>query len=193
MARDHRREHQARNRRARERGFPSYAAQRRAPRRITAVPDLARLPDAARESRNDASLVVSRARRERIPVEVIARQEGVPMSAVRWWFPDALRPTRRGRTFPTRADRNLRMRPLAVDGTLTFVATRGSRAAELAEQAFAAQWDFVHGRATADDVARFRGLRIAGHEVETDPDVLERLGYQGLFAELDEIYRDVLA
>lgn len=193
MVRDHRREYQARNQRARERGFPSYAAQRRAPRRITAVAALARLPDTARDSRSAASLVISRARLERIPVEVAAGREGVPMSAVRWWFPEALRPRHGGRTFPTRADRNLRMRPLVVDGTLTFVATRGSRAAELAEQVFAAQWRFVHGRATAQDVARFRGLRLAGRVVETDPDVLERLGYQGLFAELDEIYRDVLA
>ena len=114
------------------------------------------------------------------------------MAAVRWWFADALKPTRRGRTRPTRADRSLRLRPLAVEGTLTFVATRGSRAAALAEQAFAVQWAFINGRASERDLARFGGVRIAGYEVETDPDVLELLGYQGFFAELDEIYRDVL-
>jgi len=81
---------------------------------------------------------------------------------------------------------------LAVEGTLTFVATRGSRAAALAEQAFAVQWAFINGRASERDLARFGGVRIAGYEVETDPDVLELLGYQGFFAELDEIYRDVL-
>jgi hypothetical protein len=192
MARDGRRERDARDRAARERGFASYAAQRRAPRRITAPSDLGQLPEAARQSRNDAAFVISRARREKVPVEVVARAEGVPMASVRWWFPNALKPTRHGRTRPKRADRSLRLRPLAVDGTLTFVATRGSRAAVLAERAFSTQWAFVHGRATEGDLTRFTGVRIAGHEVETDPDVLERLGYQGFFAELDEIYRDVL-
>src|ERR1700680_2765118 len=133
MARDSRREQESRDRAARERGFPSYGSQRRAPRRISSAADLARLPEAARQSRNDAALVISRARRERLPVEVVARQEGVSMAALRWWFPDALKPTRHGRTRATRADRSLRLRPLAVEGTLTFVATRGSRAAALAE------------------------------------------------------------
>jgi hypothetical protein len=79
-----------------------------------------------------------------------------------------------------------------VDGELTFVATRGSGAAARVEQAFAAQWRFIHGRGSLEDLDPFRGVRIAGHEVETDPDVLERLGYQGYFAELDDIYREVL-
>ncbi len=187
MARDTRREYLARNRLARERGFPSYWQQRQAPRVLRRTSDFARLPESARESRSLAAEAINRSRRERTSVE----ETGVPMRIARWWFPNALRRTERGRTFPTAADRSLRLRPIAVEGEVAFVAVRGSRQAELAQRAFDLQWDFVHRRVGRDALTPFEGRRIGGRLVVTDPEVLERLANAGAF-DLEELYRELL-
>ena len=172
-------------------GFASPAAQRRAPRRLIRPEDFRRLPEAARASRSDAALALALARRRRITVEESAGEVGVPMAALRWWFPNALRPTRRGRTRPTKGDRYLRLRPLAVEGEVTFVPIRGSHRAELAMEVFGVQWGFIHGHKSAADLAAYQGVRIGWRVVETDPDILELLGRRGEF-EVSDIYRDFI-
>ena len=80
------------------------------------------------------------------------------LATTRWWFPEALRPTRRGRTRPTRADRYLRVRTFISGDERVFVAVRGSKAADVAQEANALQWLYVHGRADAVQLERLRGL-----------------------------------
>ncbi len=191
MARDAHREYLARVRLARARGFHSYWEQRHAPRILRRVSDFVRLPDSARESRSRVAEVINKARRERIAAEEAGAELGVPMSEVRWWFPDALQPSRRGRTFPTVADRSLRLRPLAVEGEVAFVPVRGSRRAELATRVFDAQWDFIHRRIPRGALALFKDVRIGGRRVEIDPEVLERLANAGAF-DLEELYRELV-
>ena len=89
-------------------------------------------------------------------------------------------------------DRLLRLRPVVVRGKdLLFLSVRGSHQAERARPAWDVQWRFVHGQASAQELARFGGLRIAGELVETDPGVLERLGDAGRF-DPDDPYREIV-
>jgi hypothetical protein len=127
-----------------------------------------------------------------LPLELTGGHEGVSVTTIRYWFPDAVRPTRRGRTRPTRADRHLRLRPLAVDNEVTFIETHGNRAAAKAYEVFGVQWDVLHHRRPPEALDQYRGLRIGGRLVVTDVELLERLGNAGQFR-IDEIYRDLLS
>jgi hypothetical protein len=191
MARDYRAEYQARVARAQRLGFRSPREQRTGKRNPRTVDDYRSLPDAARDSRAAANAALMRSRGTGRALEETAVLEGVSVRDVRFWFPAAVGPTRRGRTRPTKADRYLRLRPIAADGDVRFVATRGSRMAEQAMAAFGTQWDVLHGRASADELERLRGLRIGGHRVETDVAALERLGLAGRFR-IEEVYRELV-
>ena len=191
MARDPRAEYGAAKRRAAERGFPSVRGMRSANRLPRTAAALGVLPPAARWSRSAAVAAAARSRDRRLPLEVTGGLEGISVATIRFWLPDAVGQTRRGRTRATPADRHLRLRPLAVEGEVTFVETHGNRAAARAMSAFGVQWDFVRGRATEADLARLRGLRIGGRLVEADPDVLEHLARAGEF-NLEERHRELL-
>jgi transposase-like protein len=191
--RDYNAEYRRRQQRARQLGFSGYSAQRRAPRRLTSPADFSRLPETARESRSEAFRVVTLARRQKMTVEAAARELGVPMSTVRHWAREALEPQRQGLTLPREADRQLRLRPLLLEGEseVTFVAVRGSRAADRADEVFNLQWQYVTGNANAADLERIRAVRIAGRTVESDPD---RLGYLARAGAIDipEAYRAIV-
>ena len=175
---------------AAERGFPSVRAMRRADRAPRRLEGLLGLPESVRTSRADAEAAIRVARRERIPVEVAARRKHTSLATVRWWFPDALRPTRRGRTRPTRADRYLRVRTFISGDGRVFAAVRGSKAADEAQEANALQWLYVHGRADARQLERLRGLRIGGQLVQADAGELMEVARRGEF-DPDELYRDL--
>jgi hypothetical protein len=191
MARDPRAEYGAAKRRAAERGFPSVRGMRSANRLPRTAAELVGLPTEARWARSAAVAAAARSRDRRLPLEFTGGLEGVSVATIRFWLPGAVGPTRRGRTRTTPADRHLRLRPLAVEGEVTFVETHGSRAAGRAMSAFGVQWDFVHGQASEADLARLRGIRIGGRLVEADPDVLEHLARAGEF-NLEERYRELL-
>jgi len=191
VPRDYRREYLAAVERARQRGFESLREQRRTPRLLRGSEDFAALPENARASRSAASAAIARSRESGLPLELTGAMESVDVATIRYWFPKAVRPTRRRKTRPTRADRYVRLRPIAVEGDLRFVTTRGSRIASDAMRAFGVQWDFVHGRASADDLVRYAGRRVGGFRVETDPAVLERLAAAGQFR-IEEIYRELV-
>ena len=191
MSRDYAREYAAARRRARERGFGSIRELRRLPRLPRTASQLADLPDEARGSRSAAAAAIGRSRESRRSLEETGAEEGVSVATIRYWFPDAVGHTRRGRTRPTRADRHLRLRPLAADGDVRFIETRGSRVAAEAYRIFGVQWDVLHGRLPPEALAKYTGVRIGGAEVVTDPTLLERLGNAGLF-HVDELYRELL-
>ena len=99
MARDYQARYLRDKQLAADRGFGgSVRAMRsteRVPRNASAY---FRLPDEARESRAEADAVLRIARRDRVPVEVVLAERRVSLATVRWWFPDALKVTRSGRT-----------------------------------------------------------------------------------------------
>jgi hypothetical protein len=150
------------------------------------------LPESARTSRADADAVLRRARRDHIPIELAARAERVNLTTVRWWFPDALGPTRHGRTRPTRADRYLRIRTFISGEERVFIPIRGSVRTREAEEANAIQWRYVHGRADSRELERLRGRRIGGRLVQADPDALLEVARRGEF-DPDELYRELTA
>jgi hypothetical protein len=175
---------------AEERGFESVRGMRRANRAPHGLVDFLGMPEAVRMSRADAEAVIRVARRERIPVEVAARRQHTSIATARWWFPEALRPTRGGRTRPTRADRYLRVRTFISGDERIFVAVHGSRAADVAQEANALQWLYIHGRADAVQLERLRGLQIGGRLVQADPDELLEIARRGEF-DPDELYREL--
>lgn len=175
---------------ATERGFPSVRAMRRANRTPRRLGDLLGLPESVRDSRAAAEAAIRIARRERIPVEFAVRRQRTSIATVGWWFPDALRPTRRGRTRPTRADRYLRVRTFISGDQRVFVAVRGSNAADAGQEANALQWLYLHGRADPRQLERLRGLRIGGRLVQADPDELDEIARRGEF-DPDDLYREL--
>ncbi len=80
-------------------------------------------------------------------------------------------------------------RPLVtVNDGPTFIVVDNYYDADLASQAFVVQWRYVHFTANTEDLLPYRDLRIAGHAVETNPDVLDEYARRGDF-DLAEIYR----
>lgn len=181
---------QRRNQLARQRGFASYAQQRRYERVISNEGQLQRLPERARTRRAEALDVINIARRRGIPVADAARELGVPLSAVTWWGAPALDHPRHRRPMALRSDRILRAQPLIVDGRLQMVTTRGSAAARRAAEAFKTQRAFIEGDPDAGDkLAALAGTRVGGHVVETDPAVLGEIGRRGELGDIAEMYR----
>jgi hypothetical protein len=177
---------------ASERGFGSVRAMRAANRRPTSLRDVLSLPQAARYSRAEADAIVRRARANDLSIETVSAERGVSPGTVKFWFPDALRSRRHGQTRVTAGDRQLRVRTFISGDGRVFVAVRGSRAADLAVEANAVQWLFVHGRAKRSELDRFAGVRIAGHLVQTDPDILIDIARRGEF-DPEDLYRELTA
>lgn len=192
--RDYAAEYKRRQRRARRLGFESEWQRRKAPRLPRSLADYRLLPGPARKSRSDALSVVSRARHERITIEAAAVAAGIGPDVVAYWAADALEPARRGWTLPRSADRLLRLRPLLLEGEseVTFVAVRGSRAADRADAVFDVQWRYANGHTDQEELRQIEGVRIAGYRVESDP---ERLRYvsAGGGMDTDDAYRALVA
>lgn len=176
--RDHRSDYQRRNQLARERGFRNYYEIRKlgGAHEVTrqSAPVLGSLPERARKTRRAALDVVSIMRHERIPLARAARRAGVEPSAVRFWAGGALKPSGAARP----GDRLLRNLRILTDGQVLQVAVRGSRQAAVA----AAHWNAVSRFLETGDVrqlTKFEGKTVAGHLLETDPDVLEELALSG--------------
>jgi hypothetical protein len=192
-ARDYAAEYKRRQRRARRLGFDSEWQRRRAPRHLHSMADFGRLPERARQSRTDALSVLSRARHERTTIEAAAAAAGISPDLVAYWAPEALEPARKGWTLPRPGDRLLRLRPLllAGDDEVTFVAVRGSRAADRAHAVFDLQWRYANNQADESELARIEGIRIGGEEVEANPERLYYLAAAGAL-DTDIPYRDLV-
>ncbi len=72
----------------------------------------------------------------------------------------------------------------------TFLVTDDPDAADLAREAFAVQWRYVHGQADAFDLLRFLGRHIEGRLIEIDPNALLDWAHRGEF-DLAEVYREM--
>jgi hypothetical protein len=191
--RDHRSTYSRRDAQARAEGFRSYADKRRhggaAAARVSNDQDLDRLPPAARSERRKALRALAEVRTDGLTPAQAARRNETTVDSMRFWAEGALRSD----GTVTRADRLLRpMR--AIDRSVHTevpVSVRGSKAASR----LSAYWDAVeHYLDTGDDgpLGRFEGIRIAGIELETDTDVIDRLSLLGVLS-FETIYQDVAA
>jgi len=82
-------------------------------------------------------------------------------------------------------------RPIVLQGEPpTFVEIEDPDEARLAEEIFATQWRYLHGRADAFDLSALDGRRINGRLVEIDPQVLADWARRGEF-DLAEVYREM--
>jgi len=178
---------QRRNALAKRRGFRSYAEQRRYQPRIANSDELAKLPASAQEARRSAFDALSLARRENLDFATAARRSGVDPLAARWWLADTV--SGAGDTMTvTDADRLLRSMFVYSGGQAVPVDVRGSRQATRIAEYHRAVAAFLDGDLKA--LEPFRGVTIAGVELEADPDVIEDMGRFGEF-EFEDIYRQV--
>jgi hypothetical protein len=160
--------------------------------------DLAKLPPRSREAFANAAEVVSEARRRGTTIaEEVERLQGrgvrVSRYSVRRYFEHDLERGPGGYSVPKPSDRSYH-------GNLQIVSTegvvarpvRGSKARTLVSDHANAVRDYLHGRdPDGEGLLRFRGKRVAGVELETDPGRLQLLRDAG---ELDdyELYAETV-
>jgi hypothetical protein len=148
-------------------------------RRIRDLNDLLRLSDAERNERKLALRAVREARDEALPLEVTAKPLGLDVKAVRRWAPDAVRPTRSGRTFATDSDSVVRFVPVVVEGEVELVAAEGLEQAASIRQAFDAQYGYLNGWSPATALRPYEGMPLPdGRIVTTDPELLKRVAIE---------------
>jgi len=177
---------QYRNALARRRGFRSWADQQRAPRLVRNRGELARLHPEEREARRAALDALALMRREGVSLAQAAERAGTTQAAVLRHAGAALE-REHGRYRPRRGDRLLRvMAVLGSDGLVHNVEVRGSRAASLVGEHWAAVGVYLE---TGDDsrLGALEGKRVAGIWLETDPDTLEWWAHTGEL-EIEDIY-----
>jgi hypothetical protein len=171
---------------ARQKGFPSWYAQQRAPRQARNVDVLGSLHPSELESRRRSLEALNSMRREGLPLTEAARQAGTTPAAVLRHAGSALE-REGGRYRPKPGDRLLRvMTVLGAGGIEHQVEVRGSRQASLV----GAHWSAIgHYLRTGDDsrLREFEGKRVAGIMLEVDPDVIDDWERRGELA-IDDIY-----
>ena len=87
------------------------------------------------------------------------------------------------------ADEGSLIRPIAIDDSIDFIDVEGPEQADLAQQIFAIQWDFVHGYVGRDALDQLPAT-FAGRPVVRDPRTLIALARRGDF-DIDELYREL--
>jgi len=154
-----------------------------------------KLTERQREARSRAAAALREAReRDRsVPLSRYARAEHTTVRTIRRYFADA---TERGpgrRVLASAADRSPRVRLLAFEGRVDFVTTRGSRATARAEEAWRAQVRFAYDPSPENEGAlrRLAGVRVAGREIEADPDSILALVQVMEPEEIAERYREL--
>ena len=179
--RDHRAAYARRQERARALGFRSYNQLRiaggTAISRLNNLTAWKQLPSEAQQSRDTALRVLSEMRATGLPLAAAAAKHSATPDVVQFWAGPALT-SRSPRATATPADRLYRpMRLLTPDGTVA-VDVRGSRVAAT----IGGYWNAVHHYlATGDTQAlqRYKGKRVAGVLLVTDPDVIEHVAHIG--------------
>jgi hypothetical protein len=177
-----------RNELAEQRGFRSYGEQRRYSANIQNRSALEKLPASAREVRQAALDVKAEALRTGADIAELAAREGITVDAVRWWTVGAVR-RKGGKLTVAAGDRLFRPMYVYSAGRVEQVDVRGSK---VASQIGGYHSAIQHYLNTGDSsrLARFRGVMVAGVELETDLDVIDELARRGGFT-FESIYRMV--
>lgn len=177
-----------RNAAARDRGFNSYAQQRRFSRDVSSREQLANLPPAAQQKRQAALDALAIARREGIALAAAAQRAGVSPETVAWWAGDTVTRTA-GSHRVSAGDRLFRPMYVYSGGQSVAVDVRGSRAATKVGQYHAAVQRYLN-TGDASRLTKFQGVKVGGVELEADLDVLDELARRGAF-DFESIYRMV--
>lgn len=162
----------------------------RSPGFIDGPDEFLELSDNERTERTAAFSVIGQARRYNTTVESTAASLGVPMNHVRWWAGEALGPTVDRVTFATERDDLFRVRPIGLDGEMTFVGLLDSDRADEAQRIFITQYDYAAGYASVKDLRKLPAT-FAGRRVIRDPRELDRLARAGQFS-IEELYRELV-
>jgi hypothetical protein len=171
---------------ARQKGFPSWWAEQRAPRVARSAAALGSLHPSELESRRRALDALSNMRREGLSLTEAARRAGTTPAAVLRHAGPALE-FERGRYRARSADRLLRvMRVLGEGGVEHDVEVRGSRAASLVGEHWSAIGYYLR---SGDDsrLRRLEGKKVAGITLEADVDVVDEWERRGEL-EVETIY-----
>ena len=180
-------ERQYRNALARAKGFRSWAAQQRAPRRVATLADIRRLRPTEGLARKQALEAVGLMRREGLSLtRAASRADTTPAAVLRHAAPALVR-SPGGRYRPTPADRLFRpLRALTTEGVVDLDLP-DSRVATLIGRHWAAIRRFLDtGNETV--LQEFQGQRVGSFILETDPDVIEDLARRGELS-FEDIYR----
>jgi hypothetical protein len=179
VARDYRAEYRRRNQRARSQGYRSYGTKRRSNGVLDAREE---------EARYRALDALALMRRDGLSLGAAARQAHTTAAMVRRFAGAALDESRR----PVRArpwDRLPRqMRVLAAGGVVEVTVTSSQRASIVGHH-----WVAVRTYLHVGDVRvlePFRGVTVAGVELESDPDAIDELARRGRF-DFSSIYTRV--
>jgi hypothetical protein len=191
--------YERRNQRAIQEGFGSYGKKRRLGTRL-GLPGadtllrprnsqvLSAYPEAARRNYEASLGAVADMRREGLSTEQAAARHGLPVEVLVAFGGPALERQSDGSYAVRSADRMLRpMKVIEAGVGSRIVDVRGSRAASKV----GSYWNAVnHYRDTGDDepLRAFRGIKVGGVELETDPDVVDALIYMGVI-EFETIYQ----
>jgi AcrR family transcriptional regulator len=136
------------------------------------------LPVRMRQARDRALEAIALARRENLTIRTAARRAGVSVATVRRYAGEALTKDAFGRLVPTAADRLYRrVKVIGPEGP-TWVDLRGSRVASTVGE----YWNAVRAYLETGEeagLARFRGLRVGGVELLTDPAAIEEVARRG--------------
>ncbi len=192
LPRDHHSTYARRDERARAEGFRSYRDKRLHGGSTASRPrnqrELNRLPRAARAKRQRSLRALAEAR-EGLTLEQAAARNEVSVNTIAYWSGGSVRQD----GTVTKSDRL--WRPMWAISTKTGsrvgVDVRGSVTASRLSNYWSAVETYLQ---TGDDTAlqAFRGVRIAGVELETDTTVIDRLAVLGQLS-FETIYQDVAA
>lgn len=161
-----------RNALAQDKGFASWHAQQRAARKVTAK-SFAGLRDSQQQARARALDALAKVRRGASLTQA-AKQAGTTPNTVHRYAGSALR-REHGRTVASGSDRIYRqLNLITTDGRKDEVPLRTSRQASLVGRHADAIKRFL---ASGDDapLRKFRGVKVAGYELESDPAAIEEL------------------
>jgi len=158
---------------AKAKGHRNWYEQQRAPKKATRKV-FGGLRPSEKQSRARALDALAYMRTRDMSLTAAAREAHTTPNTVMKWTGTELAAKRGGRRVVTKADRLMRtMRVVSTDGVVE-VEVRGSRQATRIAQHMNAVKVFLD---TGDDEAlrRLRGVKVAGHLLETDPDKIEEL------------------
>lgn len=167
-------EREYRNALAKAKGHRNWYAQQRAPKKTTRRVFGAMRPS-EKQARGRALDALALMRNRDLSLSAAAREANTTPNTVLKWTGTELAEKRGGRRVVTKADRLYRtMRVVSTEG-MVDVEVRGSRQSRRIAQHMNAVKQFL---ATGDDEAlrRFAGVKVAGVQLETDPERIEEMG-----------------
>ncbi len=119
-----------------------------------------------------------------------ARAEGTTVASTKRSFPAAFLPSKRGERLRVRpSDRYSAIVEILEDsGTVAHVVAHGSRERELAGQHRATYFGVFEGKLPASALKRFRGKKVGGRKLLTNPERLFELAHGGEPDKLGPLY-----